>query len=105
MVSREYIYTMVKSHYVIAVHMKGEERIDNLSSVIYVIRDIVLDEWEEKQLLQNIQKGINSEGVLRIKATLSSEVDVSMEDNIIKEYVINTKEIVLYELPNIPSNH
>ena len=48
MVSREFIRSVIRSNHVIAVHMKGEQRLDGLSSLIYVIHDLILDEKEEK---------------------------------------------------------
>ena len=36
MISREYIYSVIKDNHVIAVHMKGEDRIDGQSELIYI---------------------------------------------------------------------
>ena len=46
MVSKEFIYSVIKDNHVIAVHMKGEDRIDGQSELIYIIHDLLLDEKE-----------------------------------------------------------
>ena len=97
MVSREFIYSNVKSRQVISVYMKGEDRLDRLTLLIYVIRDLILDKKEEQLLLKNLRDKIDTDGVMRIIATRTSEIDYSLIDNDEKEYVINTADIVSYE--------
>ena len=77
--------------------MKVEQRIDGLSALIYVIHDLILDENEEKLLMMNRIKGINTNGLLRIKAVRTSQVDVSIEDSEPQEYTINTSDIIKLE--------
>lgn len=77
--------------------MNGEQRLDGLSYLIYVIHDLILDENEEKLLMMNSIKGINTNGRLRIKAVRTSQIDVSIEDSEPHEYTINTSDIVKYE--------
>ena len=100
MVSREFIRSVVRAHHAIAVHMKGEERWDGLSYLIYVIHDLILDESEEKLLIMNTLNGIDSHGLLKVKAMRTSEVDVSIQDSKPQEYIINTIDIVSYETTN-----
>lgn len=100
MISREYIYSVIKDNHVIAVHMKGEDRIDGLSELIYIIHDLVLDEKEEQLLVLNRINKIDTHGMLKIKATRSSEVYSALEDNDLREYVINTEDISYYEKSN-----
>lgn len=97
MLSREFIRSVIRSNHVIAVHMKGEQRLDGLSALIYVIHDVILDENEEKLLMMNSINGIKTYGLLRIKAVRASQVDVSIEDSEPQEYTINTSDIVKYE--------
>lgn len=97
MVSREFIRSVIRANHVIAVHMKGEKRLDGLSSLIYVIHDLILNENEEKLLMMNSFKGINTNGQLRIKAVRTSQVDVSIEDSEPQEYTINTSDIIKLE--------
>lgn len=97
MVSKEFIYSVIKDNHVIAVHMKGEDRIDGLSELIYIIHDLLLDEKEEQLLVRNLINKKDTHGMLKIKATRSSEVDTALEDNKLREYVINTKDILCYE--------
>lgn len=97
MVSREFIRSVIRANHVIAVYMKGEQRLDGLSSLIYVIHDLILDENEEKLLMMNRIKGINTNGLLRIKAVRTSQVDVSIEDSEPQEYTINTSDIIKLE--------
>lgn len=78
MVSREYIYQVIKSHHTIAVHMKGENRLDGLTTIIYVMHDLILDDSEERHLLTNISKCINTHGILNVKAVRTSEVALSL---------------------------
>ena len=101
MVSREFIRSEVRANHVIAVHMKGKDRKDNLSYLIYVIHDLILDEVEEKQLIMNSFKGINTNGLLKIKAIRTSEIDLSIQDSEPQEYTINTSDIVKYEIVNM----
>lgn len=101
MVSREFICSVVRANHVIAVHMKGEDRIDNLSCLIYVIYDLIIDEVEEKQLIMNYINGINTNGLLKIKAVRTSQIDLSIQDSEPREYTINTLNIVKYEILNI----
>lgn len=77
--------------------MKGEDRIDGLSNTIYVINDLILDEDEEKYLIMNTINKIDTDGILRVKAIRTSEVDVSLKDSEFQEYTINTKDIYKYE--------
>ena len=98
MVSKEFIYSVIKDNHVIAVHMKGEDRIDGLSELIYIIYDLVLDEKEEKLLVWNLINKKDTDGVLKIKEMRSSEADTALEDNKLREYVINTEYILSYEL-------
>ena len=100
MVSREFIRSVVRAHHAIAVHMKGEERWDGLSYLIYVIHDLILDESEEKLLIMNTLNGIDTHGLLKVKAMRTSEVDVSIQDSKPQEYIINTIDIVSYETIN-----
>lgn len=100
MVSREYIYSVIKDNHVIAVHMKGEDRIDGLSELIYIIHDLLLDEKEEELLVRNLINKKDTHGMLKIKATKSSEVDAAIEDNDLREYIINTEDISYYEKSN-----
>ena len=97
MVSREFIRSVIRANHVIAVYMKGEQRLDGLSSLIYVIHDLILDENEEKLLMMNNINGIKTYGLLRIKAVRTSQVDVSIEDSEPQEYTINTSDIVKLE--------
>ena len=97
MVSREFIRSVVRANHTIAVHMKGEDRIDGLSNTIYVINDLILDEDEEKYLIMNTINKIDTDGILRVKAIRTSEVDVSLKDSEFQEYTINTKDIYKYE--------
>ncbi len=97
MVSREFIRSVIRSNHVIAVHMKGEQRLDGLSYLIYVIHDLILDENEEKLLMMNNINGIKTYGLLRVKAVRTSQVDLSFEDSEPQEYTINTSDIVKYE--------
>lgn len=101
MVSREFIRSVVRANHVIAVHMKGEDRIDNLSRLIYVIHDLITDEVEEKQLIVNYINGINTNGLIKIKAVRSSQIDLTIQDSEPREYTINTVNIVKYEMLNI----
>lgn len=78
--------------------MKEGKRIDNLSLLIYIIHDLILEEYEEKQLLWNIQNNLDTDGIIKIKATRTSEIDLSLEDKEIKEYEINTKDIAYREI-------
>lgn len=98
MISREYIYSVIKDNHVIAVHMKGEDRIDGQSELIYIIHDLLLDEKEEQLLVWNLINKKDTHGVLKIKAMRSSEADTALEDNKLREYVINTEYILSYEL-------
>lgn len=100
MVSREFIRSVIRGHHAIAIHMKGEERIDGLSNIIYVIHDLILDENEEKLLIMNTINKIDTDGLLRVKAVRTSQVDISLQDYQPKEYTINTKDIVKYETVN-----
>lgn len=100
MVSREFIRSVVRAHHAIAVHMKGEERFDGLSSLIYVIYDLILDEEEEKILIMNTINRIDTEGFLRVNAIRTSQIDISIQDSKPQEYIINTKNIVKYETVN-----
>ena len=100
MVSREFIRSVVRAHHAISVHMKGEERIDGLSYLIYVIHDLILNEEEEKYLVMNTINGINTDGLLRVKAVRTSQIDISIQDSKPQEYIINTRDIVKYETVN-----
>ena len=93
MVSREFIYSKIKSHHAISVHMRGKKRLDGLTSDIYVITELILDKEEEKQLLMNLSKKENSSGKLKVKAIRTSEVDASSDDSEPQEYVLNTSDI------------
>lgn len=97
MVSREQIYFNVKFNHVVALHMKGEKRVDGLSSLIYIVYDLLLSKKEEEQLLHNISQKIDTQGILRIKAIRTSEVDLSTKDSEPQEYTINTMDIVGFE--------
>ena len=97
MISREFIRSVVRSHHAIAVHMKGEERIDGLSYVVYVIHDLVLSEDEEKLLMMNTINKIDTDGILKVKAVRTSQVDISLQDSRPQDYTINTSDIVKYE--------
>ncbi len=98
MVSREFIYSVVRSHHAIAVHMKGEERIDGLSNVIYVIQNLILDDNEKQLLIMNTINKIDTYGFLKVKAIRSSEVDITLNESKSQEYTINTSDIVNYEM-------
>lgn len=98
MVSREFIHSIIHSHHTIAVHMKGEKRLDGLSHLIYVIYNLVLDEKEEAELIMNSINRVKTYGLLRVKAVLTSEVDLSIQDKEPREYTIDTAEIISYEL-------
>lgn len=98
MVSREFIYLKVKFHHVVAIHMNGDIQLGKDVCPIYIVHDVVLEKCEEKLLLSNIQNKIDSDGVLRIKASRTSRRDFSLEDNEIKEYLIDTKDIEYYEV-------
>ena len=100
MASREYIYSVIKDNHVSAVHMKGEDRIDGLSELIYIIHDLLLDEKEKELLVRNLINKKDTHGMLKIKATKSSEVDAAIEDNDLREYIINTEDISYYEKSN-----
>lgn len=78
--------------------MKGEKRIDGLSSLIYIVYDLLLSKKEEEQLLNNISQKVYTQGVLRIKAVRTSEVDLTNKDSEPQEYTINTMNIVDYEI-------
>lgn len=80
--------------------MKAEERIDGFSCLIYVIQDLILDDNKEKALILNTINAIDTDGHLKIEATRTSQVDLSLQDNIPQEYIINTKDIDLYETVN-----
>lgn len=101
MASREYIHSVVRANHVIAVHMKEDLRINSLSSIIYVIYDLILSEEEEKFLIMNRAKGVDTDGPLKIKAVRTSKVDISLEDSKPNEYIINTKDIVKFETLNM----
>ena len=77
--------------------MKGEKRVDGLSSLIYIVYDLLLSKKEEEQLLHNISQKIDTQGILRIKAIRTSEVDLSTKDSEPQEYTINTMDIVGFE--------
>lgn len=99
MVSKDFIYSKVLSNHVIALHMRSiSERIDRLCPLIYIVYELILDDKEKDLLIWNISNKIDTQGVLRIKAIRSSEVDISLEDSILKEYEINTADIVSYEV-------
>lgn len=100
MVSREFIRSVVRARHAIAVHMRGEERIDGLTQVIYVIYDLILDENEEKLLVMNTINKIDTDGLLRVKAVRTSEVDISLQDSQPQEYTINTIDVLKYETVN-----
>lgn len=100
MISREFIRSVIRAHHVMAVHMKVEERIDVLSRVIYVIHDLILDEEEEKLLIMNTINKIDTDGFLRVKAVRTSQVNFSFRDTKLQEYIINTEDIVKYEIVN-----
>ena len=100
MVSKELIRSIIRAHHAIAVHMKGEKRVDGLSRLIYVIRDLILDEEEEKELMINSINGIKTYGLLRVVAERTSEIDISLQDNEPQEYIINTMDIDEYETYN-----
>jgi hypothetical protein len=100
MVSREFIRYVIKSHHEILVHMTGEERLDGLSSLIFVIHNLVLNENEGKELIMNTFNRIDTHGLLRVKAIRTSQVDVSLIDSNPREYIINTKDIVEYQTVN-----
>lgn len=100
MVSKEFIRSVIRSHHVIAVHMKGDKRTDGLSYLIYVIHDLIIDEDEEKLLIMNTINHIDTEGILRVKAIRTSQVDISIQDSKPREYSINTKDIIKYETVN-----
>ncbi len=100
MVSREFIRSVVRAHHAIAVHMRDEERIDGLSYIIYVIHDLILDEDEEKLLIMNTINKIDTDGLLRVKAVRTSQVDISLQDSQPQEYTINTRDIVKHETVN-----
>lgn len=97
MVSREFIHSVFKAHHVIAVHMKGEKRLDSLSTIIFEVHELLLDENEEQLLITNRIKGMNTHGLLRVKAVRTSEVNLSLQNLEPQEYVINTMDIVDYE--------
>ncbi len=97
MVSREFIRSVVRAHHAIAVHMKGDERIDGLSNLIYVIHDLILNEDEERLLIMNTINKIDTDGFIRVKAVRTSQVDISLQDCQPQEYIINTRDIVKYE--------
>lgn len=99
MVSREFIHSVVRADHVIAVHMKGEERINNLS--IYITHDLILDEVEEKQLIINSINCINTNGLMRIKAVRTHQIDLSIQDSESQNYTINTLDIIKYETVNM----
>lgn len=100
MVSREFIRSVIRANHAIAVYMKDEDRIDGLSHTIYVINDLILDEDEEKYLIMNTINKIDTDGILRVKAIRTSEVNVSLIDSEFQEYKINTKDIYKYETIN-----
>jgi hypothetical protein len=78
--------------------MMGEKRIDGLSTLVYVVYDLVLDENEENVLISNSIKGVNTYGPLKIKAKRTSEVDLPKQDEPLQDYLINTVDITEYEL-------
>lgn len=78
--------------------MKGEKRIDGLSSLIYIVYDLLLSKKEEEQLFNNISQKVDTQGILRIKAIRTSEVDLTNQDSEPQEYTINTMDIVDYEI-------
>lgn len=43
---------------------------------------------------------IDTDGLLRVKAVRTSQVDISLQDYQPKEYTINTRDIVKYETVN-----
>ena len=100
MMSKEFIRSVVRAHHVIAVPMKGEERLDGLTNLIYVIHDLILDENEEKLLIMNSINDIETHGIIKVKAVRTSEVDVSIEAPKLQEYIINTMDIEKYETMN-----
>ena len=100
MVSREFIRSVIRAHHAIAVYMRGEQRIDGLSNLIYVIVDLLLDESEEKTLLMNTINGVDTDGKLKVKAILTSEVNIPIEGSRVQEFVIDTREIEKYETIN-----
>jgi len=100
MVSRELIRSVIRGHHTIAVHMKGEERLDGLTYLIYVIHDLILDENEETLLIMNTCNGVDTHGFIKVKAIRTSEVDASIQDSKPQEYIINTMDIVGYETAN-----
>lgn len=72
--------------------MRGEERLDNLSNIGYVIYDLILTE-EEKAIIQNIGNNKDTNGLLKILAKRNSEIDISLNDKNPKEYIIDTNNI------------
>jgi hypothetical protein len=56
-----------------------------------------LSKKEEEQLLHNISQKVDTQGILRIKAIRTSEVDLSTKDSEPQEYTINTMDIVGFE--------
>ena len=67
---------------------------------IYVIHDLILDDEEEKVLIMNTINHIDTEGLLRVKAVRTSQIDISIHDSKPQEYTINTRDIVKYETIN-----
>ncbi len=80
--------------------MKDEERIDGLSYIIYVIHDLMLNEDEEKLLIMNTINKIDTDGLLRVKAVRTSQVDIYLQESQPQEYIINTCDIVKLETLN-----
>lgn len=73
--------------------MKNEQRCDNLSEIVYIVKELVLSKTEEQNLISNIANGINTDGYLTIMATRSSEVCSSLFSDKLEEYTINTNDI------------
>lgn len=78
--------------------MNGAKRLDGLHNEIYVIYELLLDKSQKEELVRNIQNNKDTEGILRIKAVRTSEVDISLQDSKPREYFINTKDICCYEI-------
>lgn len=60
MVSKEFIYSYIKAHHTISVHMSGEKRMDGLTSEIYAIYELILEEGDENQLIMNCLEKVDT---------------------------------------------
>lgn len=93
--SKEFLFReCVLHHHCIALHLRNGIQWDNaVVDVIYMI-DIVFTDMEQEQLLNNIARGVNTFGILDIKAFSGQEspyearsISVSTEDIIGTEMV------------------